>query len=636
MRVCGIILIRLYLFTIILGFFSVALMARAQETDPTYRAFYHHQIAEAIMNEEITSGAVKNGFITYHKEGGGVVKLLLPQWIQSSDDFRIWFMDQAEKAKAGDSKAQMLINNIISDHLSGGYKTHAGGQPLLGFSTAPKEAAMHISMFGLGSSFSGHAPCAIIEIMPEGGGLCRPKDFLSPQELKKIAEGIVSRNPALDSKSIIQGMNAEAIMLGIKRDEIQSFIFRQSTPDGKVVTRTIQASDIFKIFDEYKGLLSQNEIQGIFDVVFHKSALTYNSKSSYNPSFDPLNELEKRITATVEVKTRPAANETLPLFTAPIPDEASLMRLEETKKIYLALQKSPAQGVSPANRNPLLERKINYPLKQLFAQANKGIDVSAQSKELLSIARSLQTDPENVKRLALPQSPINERLKNIMIVSTETPASRINRAGFIALGGPSQPAVRGMQISRPPRTIETSLPDAIANGNTQKSKLSVTRLDAVPFKPQAWEKANALVIESSNKFSIAAQAEAARKASTNSRSAAIKMIGIKNIFQKIMGFLIISSTSIDLVRNGFLTYDEITMRIDLFESILENPENINAMYRQIEQGNYNLSKQYKALSDELRDLKKDKAAMDREDKEALKEMTPEQINDLYLRQGGVI
>lgn len=79
---------------------------------------------------------------------------------------------------------------------------------------------MHIALRGLGSSFSGHAPCAVIEIVPEGGGICRPKDFLSPEDFKKSAEGIVSRNPALDPQSIIKGMNAEGIMLGIKRDEI--------------------------------------------------------------------------------------------------------------------------------------------------------------------------------------------------------------------------------------------------------------------------------------------------------------------------------------------------------------------------------------------------------------------------------
>ena len=84
----GFIFIRLCFFTIICGIFFT-IPAYAQETKPVYRAFYPHQITEAVANEEILSGAVKNGFITYHKEGGGIAKISLPKGIKTSDDFRV-------------------------------------------------------------------------------------------------------------------------------------------------------------------------------------------------------------------------------------------------------------------------------------------------------------------------------------------------------------------------------------------------------------------------------------------------------------------------------------------------------------------------------------------------------------------
>lgn len=124
MMVRGFIFIRVFII-ILSGIFLITL-ANAQETKPVYRAFYPHQIAETTINEEIISEAVKNGFITYHTDSG-IAKIFLPKDIKTSDKFRSWFMGQVEQATVGNTKAQTLINNIISDHLTGGYKAFGEG-----------------------------------------------------------------------------------------------------------------------------------------------------------------------------------------------------------------------------------------------------------------------------------------------------------------------------------------------------------------------------------------------------------------------------------------------------------------------------------------------------------------------------
>ncbi len=401
----GFIFMRLIPKILFFGLLLFTSTSSAQEQKPVYRAIYPHQMAETTLYKELAPNAIKNGFVTYQKKDGTTAKIFLPKNVQKIDDFRLWFMLQADKPT--------LVNNLISDHLSAAYRTQPGGQPIMGFSVAPKNTALHISMFGLGSSFSGHIPCTVIEITPDGGGICRPKDFLNPLEMQKIAEGVTSRNVAMNTQSVLRGMNAESILLGINRDEIQSFIFRQSTPNGEVVLKKIPAMDIFKLFDEYKGMLSSQDIEYIFGSVFHKSELTYNSKSSFNAQFEPLEEIKKKIETIVDVKTKPVFDNTPSLLAISHPDEASLTRLTEVNKIYNSLQNNPAQGTSPANRNPLLDRKINYPLKRLIIQANDGINVTAESIELLAIAKELKADPENIKRIAISQSPLNERIKNL-------------------------------------------------------------------------------------------------------------------------------------------------------------------------------------------------------------------------------
>lgn len=264
--------------------------------------------------------------------------------------------------------------------------------------------------------------------------------------------------------------------------------------------RTVRAADIFNLFDEYKGLLSQNEIQSIFDAVFHKSALTYNSNSSYKPSFDPLKEFEKRIAATVEVKTDPTP--LVPqIAITPKPDEVTLARLQKANEAYIKLQNNPLGG-GPANKNELLKRKINEPLQALIAQAKKGVNVSAETTRLIIIISELtdrDTGAEKIKKLPFPSSSISQKLKDLTadikdIKSTPqqtqpTPCLIPNkRAGFIAIGSTQEtPKEGGMRrAARPPRTIKTSFPEAITQGKI---------LETTPFDPSAVNSNKVIVVE---------------------------------------------------------------------------------------------------------------------------------------------
>lgn len=85
--------------------------------------------------------------------------------------------------------------------------------------------------------------------------------------------------------------------------------------------------------------------------------------------------------------------------------------------------------------------------------------------------------------------------------------------------------------------------------------------------------------------------------------------------------------AIDSVKGGFLTYEEIARRITALERITNNSTN---------KAVYSSTAEWKNLLKEIESLKKEKAELDKEDAEQLKKMTPEEINDLYLRQAGVI